>query len=136
MKKIGQKTVSVLEACSSGNSGGEGDQPLATMTILRIHLNLLFPTNLQEKYFKMFQQPTWDVKLTVSIITGVFCNDTHRLVEANKVDVSQFDIIGADMDKEVRLYLAPLFAFNPASFEPPILGMGSGPIWIKRSVCI
>ena len=32
MKKIGQKTVSVLEACGdSGNSGGEGDQPLATM---------------------------------------------------------------------------------------------------------
>ena len=29
------------------------------------------------------------------------------------------------MDKEVCLYLAPLFAFNPASFEPPILGMGS-----------
>ena len=54
----------------------------------------------------------------------MFCNDTHRLVEANKVDVSQFDIIGADMDKEVRLYLAPLFAFNPASFEPPNLGMG------------
>ena len=62
MKKIGQKTVSVLEACgNAGNSGGEGDQPLATMTILRIHLNLLFPTNLQEKYFKMFQQQLLEI---------------------------------------------------------------------------
>ena len=41
-------------------------------------------------------QPYEDIKLTVSIDTGVFCNNTHRFIIAIKVEVSQFEV---DIDR-------------------------------------
>jgi len=92
IKKISHK--SVLEAC--GNLGGEQDQHLATMLIytsLENSSEVGIPAHLQERYFKLFLHPKRDPKLTVSILTGVFCNTTHKLVEENDVEVSQFEII-------------------------------------------
>ena len=57
------------------------------------------------------------MKLTVTIVTGAFCNNIHRLV----VGTSSRPIW-----IEVRQYLVPLFDFNPDSFH----------LWaILRMVC-
>ena len=55
--------------------------------------------------------------LMVTIITGAFCNATHRLIEENDLEVAQFEIFEEDMESKVVQYLAPLFAFSPDSFH-------------------
>ena len=100
IKKSSQK--SVLKTC--GTSDGKKDQPLATMLIytsLENSSEILIHAHLTERYYKLFLHPKRDPKLIVSIITDVFCNATHRLVEENDLEVAKFEIFEEDMENKI-----------------------------------
>ena len=83
-------------------------------TSLEYSSEVLIP-HLTERYYKLFLHPKCDSKMIVSIITGVFCNATHRLVEENDLEVAKFEIFKEDVENKVVKYLAPLF--SPDSFH-------------------
>ena len=119
-RKLVRKQLSRLE----GTLVVIGSSPLQPCLFILLLINHLIPTHLQDRYHKMFKQPKRDAKLSISIVTGVFCTNAHKMIEAKEMEVSQFDIDQADMDWEVREYLVLMSAFNPNSFHLQVTHSG------------